>query len=199
MKTYRVNEIFHSLQGEGARAGEASVFVRLAGCNLACRRDTHGFDCDTEFTSGVPMPAAAIASEARRIAPSCEWIVLTGGEPTLQVDAELVAALRAAEFRLAIETNGTNPVPDGIEWITVSPKSAEHTLAQLEATEVKYVRALGQAVPRTRVNASHYFISPAFAASGALDRETLAHCIRLCLENPKWKLSTQQHKLWNVR
>jgi 7-carboxy-7-deazaguanine synthase len=195
---YLVNEMFYSLQGEGVRAGTPNVFLRLARCNQECRVETHGFDCDTEFESGRWMSGAEIAGEARQLTAACGWLVLTGGEPALQVDGELIEILRAAGFQLAIETNGSLALPAGIDWITVSPKVAEHALRQRTAQEVKYVRGYGQALPRTAVTADHYLISPAFDGA-ELDRRALDWCIRLCRDNPPWRLSVQQHKLWNVR
>jgi organic radical activating enzyme len=198
MDRYLVNEIFYSLQGEGVRAGAPSFFLRLAKCNLACKVETHGFDCDTEFESGRWMTLPEIVDELRQLSEKCEWIVLTGGEPALQVDREMIDALHAAGYKLAIETNGSVELPEGLDWITVSPKVAEHAIRQKKAQEVKYVRGYGQAVPRTVVEAEHYLISPAFEGE-QLDPRTLDWCIRLCKENPPWRLSVQQHKTWKVR
>lgn len=198
MERYRVNEIFYSLQGEGVRAGTPNLFLRFSRCNLTCRVETHGFDCDTEFESGRWLTIPEIVAELRALAPRCRWIVLTGGEPALQVDAELIAALHAEGFKLAIETNGSVELPPGLDWITVSPKVAEHAIRQRKADEVKYVRGHGQAVPETVVEADHYLISPAFEGE-TLDPRTLEWCIRLCRDNPPWRLSVQQHKGWKVR
>ncbi|HEY7213334.1 MAG TPA: 7-carboxy-7-deazaguanine synthase QueE [Thermoanaerobaculia bacterium] len=198
MDRYLVNELFYSLQGEGVRAGTPNFFLRLAKCNLACKVETHGFDCDTEFESGRWMTLPEIVDELRQLSRSCDWIVLTGGEPALQVDREMIDALHAAGYKLAIETNGSVELPEGLDWITVSPKVAEHAIRQKKAHEVKYVRGYGQAVPRTVVEAEHYLISPAFEGD-QLDPRTLDWCIRLCRENPPWRLSVQQHKMWKVR
>jgi len=195
---YLVNEIFYSLQGEGVRAGTANLFLRFARCNLACTVESHGFDCDTEFESGRRLTLAEIAAELRSLAPACGWVILTGGEPALQVDRELIDGLHAAGYRLAIETNGSRELPPEIDWITVSPKVAEHALRQRTAHEVKYVRGYGQAIPATVVQAEHYLISPAFDGD-AVDPRALDWCIRLVRENPGWRLSLQQHKLWRVR
>jgi 7-carboxy-7-deazaguanine synthase len=195
---YLVNEIFYSLQGEGVRAGTANLFLRFARCNLACSVETHGFDCDTEFESGRRLALEEIAAELRALAPACRWVILTGGEPALQVDRELIDGLHAAGYRLAIETNGSRELPPGLDWITVSPKVAEHALRQRTAHEVKYVRGYGQAIPATVVEAEHYLISPAFDGDD-LDRRTLGWCLRLVRENPRWRLSVQQHKLWQAR
>ncbi len=198
MRRYLVNEIFYSLQGEGVRAGTANLFLRFARCNLACTVESHGFDCDTEFESGRPLALEEIAAELAAFAAGCEWVILTGGEPALQVDRELIDGLHAAGYRLAIETNGSRELPPGIDWITVSPKVAEHALRQRAAHEVKYVRGYGQAIPATVVEAEHYLISPAFDGD-SVDPRTLDWCVRLVRENPRWRLSLQQHKLWNVR
>ncbi len=198
MRSYQINEIFYSLQGEGVRAGEPSLFVRFARCNLACSVDSHGFDCDTEFESGRRLGAAEIVGELQALSADCRWVVLTGGEPALQLDRELIEALHEAGYRLAIETNGSIELPPGLDWITVSPKVAEHAIRQRRADEVKYVRAYGQAIPETVVEADHYLISPAFEGD-ELDRRTLGWCIRLVREHPPWRLSVQQHKLWRVR
>ena len=198
MERYRVNEIFYSLQGEGVRAGTPNLFLRFSRCNLECRVETHGFDCDTEFESGRSLTLPEIVAEMRALSAACRWVILTGGEPALQVDSELVDTLHSEHYSLAIETNGSVELPAGIDWITVSPKVAEHAIRQRTAHEVKYVRGYGQAIPKTVVEAEHYLISPAFDGA-ELDRRTLDWCIRLCRENPPWRLSVQQHKLWSVR
>jgi 7-carboxy-7-deazaguanine synthase len=199
---YLVNEWFSSLQGEGVRVGEPSLFLRFSKCNMECRteagpRSPGGFDCDTEFESGRWMELEEIVAELHEAGPRCEWIVLTGGEPALQVDGALIDGLHGAGYRLAIETNGSVELPPGIDWVTVSPKVAEHAIRQRTATEVKYVRCYGQAVPKTVVKAEHYLISPAFNGAD-LDARTLDWCIRLCKEHPPWRLTVQQHKLYGI-
>ncbi len=212
MRTYTVNEIFLSLQGEGVRGGTANVFVRFTGCNLRCEekagaRSPGGFDCDTEFTSGRPLTLEEIHTWVRRESKDCRWLILTGGEPGLQVDQEFCDYFHGLGYKLAVETNGTVNVSSlrgldrdysGIDWITVSPKVAEHCIKQKVADEVKYVRAYGQGIPRTVVESEHYLISPAFRGN-EVDRDALEWCIKLCLENPQWRLSVQQHKHWKVR
>jgi organic radical activating enzyme len=198
VERYVVNEIFYSLQGEGVRAGTPNLFLRFARCNLACKVETHGFDCDTEFESGRPMTIAEIREELTVLSATCRWVVLTGGEPALQVDRELIDALHGAGYQLAIETNGSVALPAAIDWVTVSPKVAEHAIRQRTAHEVKYVRGYGQALPRTAVEADHYLISPAFDGP-AVDPRALDWCIQLVRQNPPWRLSIQQHKLWQVR
>lgn len=213
MKHYVVNEVFYSLQGEGVRAGTANVFVRFAGCNLRCRAEEGdyspgGFDCDTEFASGRKVTAEELADwmdeEQRAGAPERgvgreRWCVLTGGEPGLQIDVELLEMLREKRgWRVAVETNGSVELPAGLDWVCVSPKVAEHAVRQLRADEIKYVRGHGQPLPRPRCEARHLLISPAFLGAEA-DPRALAWCVKLVKENPEWRLSTQQHKTWNLR
>ncbi len=197
-RRFRVNEIFYSVQGEGVRAGTANVFLRFSGCNLRCAVETHGFDCDTEFASGRTLTGAQMMDEVRRIGGDCRWVILTGGEPMLHVDQDLVDYLHDCGYRVAIETNGSKPVPDGVDWVSVSPKVAEHAIRQRRADEVKYVRAHGQGIPKTVVSADHYLLSPAFDGH-ELDLRSLSWCIRLVRENPEWRLSLQTHKWWGVR
>lgn len=205
-KTYFVNEIFCSLQGEGMRAGTLNVFVRFAGCNLQCRRDNEaGFDCDTEFLSRRPMDADAILQAVQAAWTSNKSlpnVILTGGEPLLQVDDELLGVLMPACEQVCIETNGTRPVPasaEGKVWISCSPKTAEHTLNVLYADEVRYVRHKGQGIPQSLIRCTNLFLSPAFSDDADEVRENLKHCIELIRQHPRWRLSVQQHKLWSVR
>lgn len=205
---YHINEVFYSIQGEGVRAGTANVFVRFAYCNLECRvepgpKSPGGFDCDTEFASGRSLTLAELGEwvgEELLAGGGSEpdWIIFTGGEPGLQVTAELVDYFHDLGWKLAIETNGSVEVPDSLDWITVSPKVAEHAIRQTTAHEVKYVRGYGQAVPESVVVADHYLLSPAFDGMD-LDTRALDWCLRLVKENPTWRLSLQQHKAIKVR
>lgn len=203
--SYAIKEIFSSIQGEGCRAGVPSIFVRFAGCNMACRVSTHGFDCDTDFAGGGRMDLAQLEEEIGRLSYGHTSVILTGGEPGLQVDAALVDRLHACGWFVAIETNGTIALPPGIDWITVSPKTPEHTLRQRTAHETKYVLAAGQPLPRRPSiekapdgSWATRLLSPAFKCE-AVDPDALAWCIKLCRENPEWRLSVQQHKGWGIR
>jgi len=201
--TVVVNDVFYSIQGEGVRAGTSNLFVRLSGCNLACNGtlDDQAYlpVCDTEFVSGRKMTYAAVVARLRELSPTCPWIILTGGEPALQLTPALTRYLHEAGYQLAIETNGTRPVDHvDLDWICVSPKVAEHALKQRTAHEVKYVRNYGQGIPKTVVTADHYLISPAFEGD-LLDPKTLAWCIQLCKDHPPWRLSLQLHKVMQVR
>lgn len=215
MKRYGVKEIFYSLQGEGARSGTANVFVRFAGCNLACSKAVEGFDCDTDFKNGDRMTAEDILKAAVALAPARNRaVIFTGGEPLLQLDATLVALFKAAGFFVAIETNGMRKEPEGIDWISCSPKTPVDTLRITRADELRYVRAVGQGVPEPseplQWRATHLWLSPAFDSTKVEDplavegeheltEDNLAWCISLCLQNPRWRLSLQQHKIWKVR
>ena len=206
-KGYVVNEVFYSLQGEGRRSGEASVFVRFTACNLECTVEEMGFDCDTEFASGVRVTLEELHD---RVLHSIEeygldialppWIVWTGGEPALQLDQECVDYFHDRDFRQAIETNGTKELPRDLDWICVSPKTAEHTLrVKQPVDELKYVRNEGQGYPRPKLKAEHYLLSPAFDPTGHVNPAAMLHCIQLCKKEPKWRLSVQQHKSWGIR
>lgn len=193
----KINEMFYSLQGEGRRAGEASVFIRLTGCDLAC-----GF-CDTEFESGKEMLPEEILETARAIAPGCRWLVWTGGEPMLQLTEATTEFFRRHCYSQAIETNGNHPVPKSfkLDWVCVSPKVAEHVLAvnfPEGVDELRYVRhANHMAVPKPRIGAKHFYLSPQFKGNQP-DPAAIDRCVQLCLENPDWKLSVQTHKLLKI-
>jgi 7-carboxy-7-deazaguanine synthase len=194
--SYLVNEIFYSIQGEGARAGTANVFVRFTGCNLTCSF------CDTEFESGRDMTAEDIASQASRLMPEPLSVILTGGEPLLQYDAPLLDALRRAGARtIAVETNGAVKPAAHVDYIACSPKVAEHVMAANfpgGVNELRYVRSEGQGIPRPRVAAKAYFISPMFQGD-RLKRQDLEWCAELVKQNPEWRLSVQLHKAIGVR
>lgn len=208
MKKYRINEIFYSIQGEGVRAGTANIFVRFSGCNLKCAADDEfsGFNCDTEFTSGQNYELDDLLAEIVLKATdhvingqkTCKAVILTGGEPSLQIDQDLIEGLHRLGFYIAIESNGTKELPEGIDWITISPKSAEHTIKQPWASELKYVRHSGQGIPRPIIVSEYKLISPAFDGH-RLPKENLEHCMKLVKDNPEWRLSIQLHNFLGVR
>lgn len=205
LPTLRVNEVFYSLQGEGARAGEPSVFVRLAGCSAKHACYASGVRCDTEFESGREVAVEALLDEVRQVGGGCPWVIWTGGEPLDQLTAEVAGTFRRAGFKQALETSGVRALPeplhDALDYVVVSPKVAEHVLAKhftRGVDEVRYVRAVGQAIPDPMVEAVTYYLSP-HSDGEVVNRENVSHCIRLCLAHPRWRLSVQQHKLWRVR
>jgi len=196
---YTINEIFCSLQGEGLRAGTLNHFIRFSGCNLTCKVETHGFDCDTEFVSGRKMTGEEILEELRTLNPKCRSVIFTGGEPFLQLDMALTGLLKEHGYYLAVETNGSKERPTPyLDWITCSPKVAEHAVRLNWASELKYVRGYGQGIPKPVCKAEYNLLSPAFIGT-EIDRRALGWCIQLIHENPEWRLSVQTHKFIHVR
>jgi len=216
---YRVNEIFYTLQGEGAHSGIPAVFVRLSGCNLRCPW------CDTEFADYREMSADEVVAEVCSLYdlqnPRRKMVVLTGGEPSLQVDKPLVDALHAAGFYICIETNGTHPLPEGIDWITCSPKetSLQHSavsgqppLALKRVNEVKVVftGTYDPEVWRSQLEAEHWMLQPLrFTGEWLIDHavdeweddrnDNLDDTVRYILAHPFWRLSVQLHKIVGLR
>lgn len=196
MKTYLINEIFYSVQGEGARAGTPNVFVRFSGCDLTCAF------CDTEFESGVAMSSSEIARQVMDLMPLPRAVILTGGEPTLQYDQELHDSLRGVGVvTIAMETNGGTKPKAPVDWVCCSPKVAEHVVAANfpdGVSELRYVRHPGQGIPKPAAKAGRLFLSPEFRGD-KLDQASLNHCVTLVKANPEWSLSIQMHKAWRVR
>jgi len=195
-----VSEIFYSLQGEGARIGTPTIFIRLQGCKTkhACFR--MGIKCDTEFESGKEMTLEEIFDWCETNADSCNEITWTGGEPLDQLTEEIIMFFKNAMFFQAIETSGLKPAPKGLDFICVSPKVAEHVIKKTfpnGVDELRYVRHKGQSVPEPSIEAKHYWISP-HSDGFDINKENLKHCIDLCTGSGKWKLSVQTHKLWNI-
>jgi 7-carboxy-7-deazaguanine synthase len=213
-KQYLVNEIHYTIHGEGVNTGLPHVFVRFSKCNCRCSF------CDTEFESGLAYTAKELVqaihtkSQVRNIpddikvegalvnkfydALNYNRILLCGGEPLLQVDDELVKAFKQWGFHISIETNGTLPCPEGIDWITCSPKIAEHALKLKFANELKYVRDDTQGIPKPSIEAANYIISPMFDGD-TVRPEVMEHCVQLVKDNPGWRLGCQNHKFWGVR
>ena len=189
----KINEIFYSLQGEGARVGQPTVFIRLTGCDLSC-----GF-CDTEFASGKEITTDELLARVKQY--PAKWITWTGGEPMLQLNEGVVSAFRDAGYLQSIETNGGHPVPFDLDWVVVSPKVAEHVVKRNfpdGVDELRYAWHAGKmSVPQPGVDAAHKFLSPV-CDGNAINATNLKHCIELCKSNPEWKLSVQQHKIWNI-
>lgn len=188
-----VNEIFYSLQGEGGRTGEASVFIRLTKCNLACSF------CDTDFADGDEMSVDEIL-EAISVYP-CKWIIWTGGEPTIQLKDEHLAVFREHGYKQAIETNGTRRVPSLIDYITCSPKQDYETIKNRIpfVHEIRMPIQAGDPVPDISVfpKADNYFLSPVFDAD-KINLENVAYCVELIKLHPQWRLSLQTHKLIHI-
>lgn len=195
-----ISEIFYSLQGEGARIGTPTVFIRLKGCKAKNACYQLGIKCDTEFESGKDYSLEDIDNWIKLNANDCKEITWTGGEPLDQLNEEMIMWFKEKGYYQAIETSGLHPAPNGLDFICVSPKVAEHVIKKNfpdGVTELRYVRHKGQTVPEPSVKANHYWISP-HSDGFTINTENLKHCIELCKENPKWKLSIQSHKLWNI-
>lgn len=211
--TYSVKEIFYTLQGEGGQAGMPAVFCRFAGCNLWTGREADRASaicrfCDTDFvgTDGTLGGKFGTADAlAERIA--AQWpahdaahrlVVLTGGEPLLQVDAALIDALHARQFRIAVETNGTVAAPPGIDWLCVSPKAGAPWVQQ-QGQELKLVwpqAGMDLAAIAATGQFAHRFLQP---MDGPEQAAHIALCIATCMEQPAWRLSLQTHKISGIR
>lgn len=196
----KISEIFYSLQGEGARIGTPTIFVRLQGCKAKHACAKMGIKCDTEFESGREYSIEELEQKLIELNPDCKEITWTGGEPTDQLTEDIITYFKERGYYQAIETSGLNPVPKGIDFICVSPKVAEHIIAKNfpdGVNELRYVRHKGQEVPNPSIKAQHYWISP-HSDGFNINSENIKHVINLCLKNPQWKLSIQNHKLWNI-
>lgn len=189
-----VNEIFYSLQGEGGRQGEASIFIRLTKCNLKCTF------CDTDFEHGEEMSLEEIADQIKSF--GCKWIIWTGGEPTIQLRDEHLQYFRDLGYKQAIETNGTRPVPSLIDYITCSPKQKYESIKEHlpKVNEIRIPVADGDHIPDVSVfpETDKYFLSPIFDADQPI-KKNIEYCVDFILRNPKWQLSLQIHKLINIQ
>ena len=208
---YHVKEIFYTLQGEGANAGTPAVFCRFAGCNLWTGREDDRAKavcqfCDTDFV-GTDGQGGGKFESASALANACVaalggastpgLLVMTGGEPMLQVDQPLLDALHDAGFAIAIETNGTLPVPDDIDWVCVSPKAGAE-LKQTRGDELKLVYPQTALLPASvrDLDFDHYFLQP---MDGPAQAGNTAAAVDYCKSNPPWRLSVQTHKVLGIR
>lgn len=210
--TYAVKEVFFTLQGEGAQAGRAAVFCRFSGCNLWSGREADRAAavcrfCDTDFvgvdgrgggkfeTANALADAIATAWVAQQ-GSGRRYVVCTGGEPLLQMDAELIAALHQRDFEVAVETNGTVAAPQGLDWICVSPKAGSN-LIQRSGNELKLVFPQTGAAPQEYEGLAfrHFFLQP---MDGPQLAENTKSAVQFCMEHPQWRLSLQTHKLLGI-
>ena len=217
MMSYAVKEIFYTLQGEGAQTGRAAVFCRFAGCNLWSGRESDRAAavcrfCDTEFV-GVDVPGGGKFDSAEDLAVAIErtwpensgqngsrlgkrFVVCTGGEPLLQLDTKLIAALHERDFEIAVESNGTIAAPAGVDWLCISPKAGAE-LAQRSGDELKLVYPQAGADPAEfeRLPFRHFFLQPMDGPSRTANTELALH---YCLAHPQWRLSLQTHKFLGI-
>ncbi len=209
--TYKVKEIYFTLQGEGAQTGRAAVFCRFTGCNLWSGREEDRAKavcdfCDTDFvgTDGpgggrfeTPQKLADAVSHCWPGAPDdSRLVVCTGGEPLLQLDDALVSALHDRGFEVAVETNGTQPAPRGLDWVCVSPK-ADASLTLTAGNELKLVYPQPQALPEKfeDLDFEHFFLQP---MDGPQAQTNTRAAIEYCKQHPRWRLSLQTHKLLGI-
>lgn len=207
---YKIKEIFLTLQGEGAMTGRVAIFCRFSGCNLWSGREEDRAKaicqfCDTDFwgmdgTFGgtyTKIELAKFVNELWPIKKSNKYLVCTGGEPLLQLDSELVDAFQSFGFEVAIETNGTIEAPKNLNWICVSPK-ANTEIVQKNGNEIKIVFPQVGINPKDfeQLNFEHFYIQP---MDNNQKDENVKKSIDFCLENPKWKLSVQAHKIIGIR
>lgn len=207
--SYAVKEIYYTLQGEGAQAGRPAVFLRFAGCNLWSGREEDRAGavcrfCDTDFVGtdgpgGGRFPGAdalADAVAAQWPGGGAPYVVCTGGEPLLQLDAALIAALHARGFAVAVETNGTIAAPQGLDWICVSPKAGA-PLAQTFGDELKLVFPQAGAEPERfeTLDFTHFLLQP---MDGPARAQNTRAAVDYCLANPRWRLSLQTHKILQI-
>jgi 7-carboxy-7-deazaguanine synthase len=208
---YRVKEIFLTLQGEASHAGRAAVFLRFSGCNLWDGDGEHRASaackfCDTDFVGtdgegGGEYTAVALSQSVARIwgdRPGKPFVVVTGGEPLLQLDASLIDALHEQDFEIAIETNGTLPAPAGVDWVCVSPKQGTRWV-QRSGNELKLVWP--QAFDLAELEAlpfAHRYLQPMDDPDAARRDRNIEEVVRICMSNPVWHLSLQTHKLIGI-
>jgi 7-carboxy-7-deazaguanine synthase len=210
--TYAVREIFYTLQGEGAHAGRPAVFCRFAGCNLWSGREADRATavcrfCDTEFVGtdgeggGKFATAESLAKAVASHWPAGDtagkrYVVCTGGEPLLQLDGALIDALHAEGFEVAVETNGTQPAPDGLDWICVSPKSTAPVVLT-HGDELKLVYPQADALPEQfeHLDFGRFFLQP---MDGPDQVRNTQLAVEYCLAHPRWRLSVQTHKVLGI-
>jgi len=211
---YTVKEIFHTLQGEGFHTGRSAVFCRFTGCNLWTGREADRHRaicqfCDTDFVGVGPdggrfATAAELAERVASLWPpgneaSAPFVVCTGGEPLLQLDESLIQAFHAQGFEVAVETNGTQPVPAGLDWVCVSPKAGA-PLHLLNGDELKlvYPQVEDEAQPHQfeHLAFAHFFLQP---MDGPFLSENTRRAVEFCVAHPKWRLSLQTHKMLGLR
>ena len=214
---YTVKEAFYSLQGEGAHTGRPSVFCRFSGCNLWTGKEKHRESsecqfCDTDFigtdgqNGGKFAQAHALAAHLDALWPTNsrnKYVVFTGGEPALQLDESLIQAMHNLGFEVAIETNGTLPLPAGIDWVCVSPKTTKPLVVN-KGNELKLVYPQQDIIPGLfdELDFQHFYLQPMdqshLPSNRIAPESTLSSTLSYCLQNPRWRLSLQTHKMLNI-
>jgi organic radical activating enzyme len=189
-----VNEIFYSIQGEGGRVGEASVFIRLASCNLRCDF------CDTSFETGLTMTSEEIQKKIAEY--PCRWIVWTGGEPTLQLTDHVLSFFKEKGYKQAIESNGTHPLSSLLDYVACSPKGNYEAVKAINPVvdEIRLPVKMGDKLPLIEQLpvASDYYLSPVFIEDALKTASNIAYCVDQIKRDSRWKLSLQIHKLIGI-
>ncbi|GHT02249.1 7-carboxy-7-deazaguanine synthase [Bacteroidia bacterium] len=189
-----VKEIFYSLQGEGGRQGEASIFIRLAGCNLKCDF------CDTDFEDGTEMTRETIHTIIRQF--PCQWIIWTGGEPTLQLTDDILWFFNNKGYKQAVESNGTQKLSPIFDYTVVSPKGSLAYAKQInpQVDELRLPIKENDSLPEIEwlPKAKKYFASPIFTDNPLQTKANIDHCVKQILSRPQWRLSLQIHKLIGI-
>ena len=201
----RVNEIFVSLQGEGHFTGTPAIFLRLSGCNLQCPF------CDTHHAAAAPMSEDEIAARIASYAP--HHVVITGGEPSLFLTDSLISKLHARGKFVAVETNGTHPLPQHVDWITLSPKypffapsTAAAAAAQIRIPRCHELKAIftsseafsAHEATLRAIPAMHYYVQPCHTPNDQQNKAIIADAVKWCINHPQWSLSLQTHKLLGI-
>ncbi len=195
---YKINEIFYSLQGEGFNTGTPAVFVRFSGCNLQCSF------CDTKHDSGKMMTLNDITDKIKQH-PLAQIIVLTGGEPSLFIDNDFVAHIKKASGKpIAIETNGTNPIPSNIDWVTLSPKTRfkggnSKPCIVTECDELKVVYVGQDLTEYDHIKTKNRYLQPCYTNDKEKNDSNITECVKAVLDNKGWRLSLQTQRLLNIK
>jgi organic radical activating enzyme len=195
---FKINEIFHSLQGEGYHSGTPAVFVRFSGCNLHCAF------CDTQHQAGEVMSLQEIVDEVNKY-PNAPLLVLTGGEPSLFIDEAFVTELKQKTHKtITIETNGTRPLPGNLDWVTLSPKTVfdgggVEPCVLTHCDELKVI-CLGQDLKQyDAIEAKYRFLQPCFVENETQRQANMKACVEAVMQNPGWQLSLQIHRVLNIQ
>lgn len=213
---YSIKEMFYSLQGEGAHTGRPAIFLRFSGCNLWNGREQDRSKavcqfCDTDFVGtdgnngGKFSDARELAKQVNRLWPrdtDNKYVICTGGEPALQLNETLIKELKTLGFEVGVETNGTKPLPAGIDWVCLSPKGASEVILT-DVDELKLVYPQPEALPDrfSYIKAAVRYLSPKNPPSGIVivsEQTSTQECIQYCLNHPEWRLCLQTHKILNI-
>lgn len=191
----KINEIFYSIQGEGRNAGRAAVFIRFSGCNIKCPF------CDTKHQKGKEMSDLEIINQIAKY--PCRFVILTGGEPTLYVDADFVDKLHHKGYEVAIETNGTNIVPANVDFVTLSPKFEfvkNSNIKQLVCNELKVIfNSVNNMDAYNVITAKYKYIQPCDTGDDDTNQMHIVNAIKFVQDNPDWRLSLQLQKILSIK